>query len=72
MSASDLKIFTGNANRELAEEISQYTGIPLGNALVGTFSDGEVQVKIDESVRGMDVFIIRPTCPLMNHILDES
>ncbi len=71
MSASDLKIFTGNANRELAEEISQYTGIPLGNALVGTFSDGEVQVKIDESVRGMDVFIIQPTCPPVNHNLME-
>ncbi|NOZ63624.1 MAG: ribose-phosphate pyrophosphokinase [Caldiserica bacterium] len=66
-----IKIFTGNAHRELAEEISRYVDIPLGDAFVGTFSDGETQVKINESVRGKDIFLIQPTCPPVNHNLME-
>ncbi len=71
MSLDNIKIFTGNANRPLAEEICQILGIPLGNAYVGTFADGEVQVKINESVRGKDVFVIQPTCPPVNQNLME-
>ncbi len=66
-----IKIFTGNAHRELAEEISRYIDIPLGEAFVGTFSDGETQVKINESVRGKEIFLIQPTCPPVNHNLME-
>lgn len=67
----DLKIFTGNANIELAEEIAQYLGVTVGASKVTHFSDGEVQVRIDESVRGADVFIIQPTCPPVNENLME-
>ena len=67
----EIKIFTGNAHRELAEEISRCIGIPLGKMYVGTFSDGEIQVKINESVRGKDIFLIQPTCPPVNHNLME-
>ena len=56
-----LKIFTGNANPALAREICDYLGLPLGEAFVGRFNNGEVQIMIDESVRGKDVFIIQPT-----------
>ncbi|MCL6610439.1 MAG: ribose-phosphate pyrophosphokinase [Peptococcaceae bacterium] len=66
-----LKIFTGNANPQLAGEIAQYLGVSLGAAQVGRFSDGEIQVKINESVRGADVFIIQPTCsPVNEHIME--
>jgi len=66
-----LKIFTGNANPQLAGEIAQYLGVPLGAAQVGHFSDGEIQVKINESVRGADVFIIQPTStPVSEHIME--
>jgi len=66
-----LKIFTGNANVALAEEIADYLGINLGAAKVGRFSDGEICVEIDESVRGVDVFIVQPTCPPVNENLME-
>ncbi len=66
-----LKVFSGNANRELAEAVCKYLGIPLGDAFVGRFSDGEVNVQIKESVRGDDVFIIQPTCPPVNENLME-
>ncbi len=56
----DLKIFTGNANRPLAERICQYLGITLGEAVVGRFSDGEIQVEFRENVRGQDVYVIQP------------
>lgn len=56
-----IKIFTGNANPELAQEICNHLGLPLGKATIGRFNNGEVQVMIDESVRGKDVFIIQPT-----------
>jgi len=67
----DLKIFTGNANTELAEEITQYLGVTIGASKVTHFSDGEVQVRIDESVRGADVFVIQPTSAPVNENLME-
>lgn len=57
-----MTVFTGNANPQLARQIVQHLGLPLGNAMVGKFSDGEIQVEIRENVRGKDVFIIQPTC----------
>jgi ribose-phosphate pyrophosphokinase len=56
-----LKVFSGNANLPLAEEICQILGIPLGRAMVGRFPDGEAEIKIEENVRGADCFIIQPT-----------
>jgi ribose-phosphate pyrophosphokinase len=67
----ELKIFTGNANRALAEEIAQYLHVPLGNAEVSRFSDGEVFVQINENVRGTDCFVVQPTCPPVNDALME-
>lgn len=66
-----LKIFTGNSNPELAEEIAQYLGVAVGAAKVTRFCDGEIQVKIKESVRGADVFIIQPTSTPVNENLME-
>ena len=66
-----LKIFTGNANPTLAKEICDYLGLPLGEAFVGRFNNGEVQIMIDESVRGKDVFIIQPTSYPVNDNLME-
>ncbi len=66
-----LKIFSGNANPELAEEIAQYLGLTVGAAKVTRFCDGEIQVKINESVRGADVFIVQPTCAPVNENLME-
>ena len=67
----ELKLFSGNANRALAEEIGAMLGIPLGQAEVARFSDGEVFVQIDENVRGADVFVLQPTCPPVNDNLME-
>ncbi|PIR18101.1 MAG: phosphoribosylpyrophosphate synthetase [Deltaproteobacteria bacterium CG11_big_fil_rev_8_21_14_0_20_49_13] len=67
----DLKIFSGSANRPLAEEIASYLGTKLGKADVKHFSDGETWVEIGENVRGMDVFIIQPTCnPANEHLME--
>ncbi len=71
MSESRLKIFTGNSNRPLAEDICRNIGVPLGEATVTSFPDGETFVKIDENIRGHDVFIIQSTCPPTNHHLME-
>jgi ribose-phosphate pyrophosphokinase len=71
MSESRLKIFSGNSNRPLAEEICRSIGMPLGEATVTSFPDGETFVKINENVRGHDVFIIQSTCPPTNHHLME-
>lgn len=66
-----LKVFTGNSNPELARAITQYMGIPLGEAYVGQFSDGEIQVEFRENVRGMDVFVIQSTClPVNDNIIE--
>lgn len=67
----ELKVFSGNANRPLAEKVCDYLGISLGNAEVKTFSDGEISVEINENVRGKDVFIIQSTCPPVNDNLME-
>lgn len=66
-----MKLFTGNANPCLATEIADYLGIPVGDATVSRFSDGEINVAIDESVRGVDVFVIQPTCAPGNENLME-
>src|SRR6476620_8082195 len=71
MSDSRLKIFTGNSNRPLAEEICKGIGVPLGEATVTSFPDGESFVKINENVRGHDVFLVQSTCPPSNHHLME-
>lgn len=67
----DIKIFAGNSNRELVNEIADKIGIPLGIASVGSFSDGEIAVNIGEVVRGSDVFIIQSTCQPVNDNLME-
>jgi ribose-phosphate pyrophosphokinase len=66
-----LKIFAGNSNRDLAKEICRHLNIPLGQAYVSRFPDGEIKIKIEESVRGEDVFIIQSTCPPANEYLME-
>ncbi|HOK06165.1 MAG TPA: ribose-phosphate pyrophosphokinase [Syntrophales bacterium] len=66
-----IRIFSGNANRDLALKICEKLGVPLGKANVSTFSDGETRVEINENVRGMDVFIIQSTCPPVNVTLME-
>src|SRR6185503_1169731 len=67
----ELKLFSGNANRPLAEEIAKTLQLSLGDAEVSRFSDGEVYVQINENVRGQDVFVIQPTCPPVNDHLME-
>ena len=67
----DIKIFTGNANPKLAEDICKLMGTKLGEAEVGTFSDGEIFVSLYETVRGSDVFVIQPTCYPTNKNLME-
>ncbi|QSR89337.1 ribose-phosphate diphosphokinase [Methylacidiphilum caldifontis] len=66
-----LKIFSGRANPSLATKIAQYVGIPLGQATISSFPDGETFVKFNENIRGRDVFIVQPTCPPTNHNLME-
>lgn len=62
-----LRIFTGNANPDLAREIADYLGTTVGDSVVNRFNNGEIQVMINESVRGKDVFIVQPTCgPIVN------
>jgi ribose-phosphate pyrophosphokinase len=67
----EIKLFTGNSNRPLAEAISIHLGVPLGGAEIGRFSDGEVQVEITENVRGGDVFVIQSTSMPTNDNLME-
>lgn len=67
----ELKLFSGNAHRALAAEIAHYLKVPLGDADVTRFSDGEVFVQINENVRGTDVFVVQPTCPPVNDNLME-
>ncbi len=66
-----MRLFCGNANPQLAEAIASQLGTELGNMEVGQFADGEVAVKINESVRGMDIFVIQPTCRPVNQNLME-
>lgn len=67
----ELKIFSGRANRQLAQKIAEYLGITLGEMEVRSFSDGEIYVKINENVRGRDVFLVQPTSPPVNENLME-
>ncbi|MBM4284429.1 MAG: ribose-phosphate pyrophosphokinase [Deltaproteobacteria bacterium] len=71
MNNDNLKIFTGNANPELARKICAHLDVDLGQAQVSTFSDGEIRVEIGENVRGRDVFLIQSTSPPANHHLME-
>ncbi len=68
---NNIKIFTGNSNVALVERVCDYLSIPLGKATVGRFPDGEIDVKVDEDVRGSDIFIIQPTCSPVNDSLAE-
>jgi ribose-phosphate pyrophosphokinase len=66
-----LKIFSGNANKPLAEKICQFLGLSLGEAVVGRFSDGETSVEFRENVRGEDVFVVQPTSiPTNDHLME--
>jgi ribose-phosphate pyrophosphokinase len=67
----EYKLFAGNSNRKLAESIAQSLGRPLSQAMVGRFSDGEIQVEIGENVRGLDTYIIQSTCQDANANLME-
>ena len=67
----DLKVFAGNSNRPLAKEICHYLKVPLGEATVETFSDGEIKIEIKDNVRGGDVFVIQSTCAPVNDNLME-
>ena len=71
MATRELKVFCGNANKELAQEIADYLGISIGSADVKRFQDGEVSIEIDESVRGADVFVVQPTCAPTNESIME-
>ena len=71
MSLDNVVVFAGNANPELADSVSRHLGIPLGKAVVGRFSDGEIMVEIMEHVRGRDVFILQSTCSPSNDNLME-
>jgi len=66
-----MAVFTGNANPGLAQDIARNLMQPLGRALVGRFSDGEIQVEIMENVRGRDVYLVQSTCPPANEHLME-
>jgi len=66
-----MMVFAGNANPQLAQDITSYLGLPLGKAIVGRFSDGEIMVEILENVRGKHVFIVQPTCVPTNDNLME-
>lgn len=65
-------LFTGNANHDLAQKVADYLEIPLGSALVSEFNDGEIQIHIQESVRGQNVFIIQPTCQGINQSINDN
>jgi len=71
VSDSRMMVFTGNANKQLAQSVAGYLNLSLGKATVGTFSDGESSVEIMENVRGRDVFLIQPTCAPTNDNLME-
>jgi ribose-phosphate pyrophosphokinase len=66
-----IKLFTGNAHKDLAMDIAGYLNIPIGDATVARFSDGEIMVHINENVRGTDVFVLQPTCMPVNHHIME-
>src|ERR1700736_5957273 len=65
-----IAVFTGKANPALAQEITRHLHVPLGRAHVGRFSDGEVNVELMENVRGRDVFLLQPTCPPAENLME--
>ena len=67
----ELKVFSGRANPKLAEQICRFLNLPQGAISLGDFPDGEISCKIEEDVRGRDVFLIQPTCPPVNKNLME-
>ena len=67
----NIKIFTANASSDLAKKIAEHLGVSLGDAQVGKFSDGEIYVNINETVRGSDVFVVQSTCDPVNDNLME-
>lgn len=68
---SDFAIFSGNSNRALAQKICEYLQVPMGGAKVKTFSDGEIQIEIEENVRSKDIFVIQSTCaPVNDHLVE--
>ncbi len=71
MTTSELRLFSGTSNPQLANEIAQHLGVPLGNLMSTRFSDGEIRVQIEESARGNDIFIVQPTCAPVNDSLME-
>src|SRR4051794_5860089 len=71
MGDGPLQLFAGNSNRPLATEIGEALGARLGNALVGTFRNGEVRVRIEDNVRGADVFVVQSLCPPIHHHIWE-
>lgn len=71
MNDDKFKIFSGSAHRPLAEEICRHVGVPLGEAVLGRFSDGEIHFQILENVRGADVFVVQPCCyPVDFHLME--
>ena len=67
----NIKVFCGNSNPEFAKTVCKELGLELGNGVVQTFSDGEVAVSLNETVRGADVFLIQSTCkPVNNHLME--
>ena len=68
---NNLMVFSGNANQPLSNAIAKNLGLPLGNAVIGKFSDGEITVELNENVRGKDVFVIQPTCSPTNDSIME-
>lgn len=70
-SATGLKLFTGNANKPLADDIANHLGMSLGKITVNHFADGEVNVMVNENVRGKDVYVVQPTSPPVNETLME-
>lgn len=71
MPIDNMVVFTGNANPALAEAVVRHLGLPMGKAVVGRFSDGEVMVELMEHVRGKDVYVLQPTCSPSNDNLME-
>jgi ribose-phosphate pyrophosphokinase len=71
MEGKGIAVFAGNSNPDLANKICNYLDLPLGGAKVGTFSDGEIQIEIDDNVRSKDVFVIQSTCAPVNDNLVE-
>ena len=71
MNHETMMVFTGNANPALAESVADHLKLPLGKAMVGRFSDGEIQVEIQENVRGKHVVVLQSTCAPANDNLME-